>query len=518
MAYKRITLMDIGDIIRRWHDGQSVSHISAVLGYDRKTVRKYIHLAQQYGLALDHPLPEMNKVRDLLRGAVAENKKSATAQDALTPFLSEVAELVTDKKHGLKAKTAFEVICRRHDLTVSYSTFKRFVKKNRIVVQPEKSTCRIEVDPGLEVQVDYAKVGLLHDPLTNRRRTVFAFIGTLAHSRHKYIEFVFKQDQQSFTASHINMFEYFGGVPVRVVIDNLKSGVIKPDLYDPTLNRTFRDMAEHYGCFIDPARVRRPKDKGKVERDVQTVRDQFRKLLALHPDMDVAQANRLIKKWCTDEYGQKPHGTTRLKPFEVFTDAEQPALKPTPAEPFEIALWKEATVHPDHYIQFNKKAWSVPHAYVGKKVWVKGTAKIVQIYHNEQLVKQHVVTERFRHTDFSDFPQNVQAALDQGLPRQLQQKAHDISPAFEQLIRAVLEPHAFLNLRRAQGLLGVAKLQNPKLVDQAAKTALEQQLHITPKLFKELLQKIDEKQDQQQSPPLSQASLQFVRQPDYFVH
>ena len=74
MAYKRITLMDIGDIIRRWHDGQSVSHISAVLGYDRKTVRKYIHLAQQYGLALDHPLPEMNKVRDLLRGAVAENK------------------------------------------------------------------------------------------------------------------------------------------------------------------------------------------------------------------------------------------------------------------------------------------------------------------------------------------------------------------------------------------------------------------------------------------------------------
>jgi len=508
--------MDIGDIIRRWHDGQSVSHISTVLDYDRKTVRKYIYLARQQGLALDQPLPDMVKVRELLRGAVADHKKSATALNVLAPFLSEISELVNE--HGLKAKTAFEVICQRHDITVSYSTFKRFVKKNRIVIQPEKSTCRIEVDPGLEVQVDYAKMGLIYDPLTNKRRTFYAFIATLAHSRHKYIEFVFKQDQQSFTASHINMFEYFGGVPIRVVIDNLKSGVIKPDLYDPTLNRTFREMSEHYGCFIDPARVRHPKDKGKVERDVQTVRDQLRKLFALHSSLDIPQANRLIKKWCETDYGQKPHGTTRLKPFEVFTDNEQKTLKPLPADPFDIALWKEATVHPDHYIQFCKKAYSVPHAYVGEKVWVKGTAKIVQIYHHEQLIKQHIVTEGFRHTDLNDFPQNVQAALDQGLPRQLQQKARDISPAFGQLIRAVLQPHAFLNLRKAQGLLSAAQTCNPKLIDQAAKSALEQQLHVTPKLFKELVQKIKEKQNQQYVPTLSQASLDFVRQADYFVH
>jgi len=518
MAYKGITLMDIGDIIRRWHDGQSVSSISANLGYDRKTVRKYIRLAQEQGLTLDQPLPAMSKVRDLLGDVVVENKKSATALDSLTPFLHEIIELVNDKQHGLKAKTAFEVICQRHDLSVSYSTFKRFVKKNSIAIHPEKSTCRIEVDAGLEAQIDYAYVGLLYDPLTNKRKRVFAFIATLAHSRHKYVEFVFKQDQQSFTASHIKMFEYFDGVPVRLVIDNLKSGVIKPDLYDPKLNRTFRDMSEHYGCFIDPARVRRPKDKGKVERDVQTVRDQFRKLLALHPSLDIPQANRLIKKWCENEYGQRPHGTTGLKPFEVFIDKEQRAIKPLPTEPFEIALWKEAKVHPDHYIQFDKKAYSVPHAYVGEDVWVKGTERIVQIYYREQLVKQHVITRNFRHTDHNDFPQNVQAALDQGLPKQLQQKAHDISPAFGQLIRAVLEPHAFLNLRRAQGLVSTAQIYSPMLVDQAAKTALEQQLHMTPKLFKQLVQKIKEKKQQPQHPSLSQASLDFVRQADYFVH
>ena len=133
------------------------------------------------------------------------------------------------------------------------------------------------------------------------------------------------------------MFDYFGGVPARILIDNLKSGVIKPDIYDPKLNRTYREMAGHYGCFIDPCRVQHPKYKGKVERDVQTVRQQFRKFVALNPAIDIAQANRQSTKWLVDEYGQRDHGTTRLKPFHVFIDKEQPALKPLPDEPFEIA-------------------------------------------------------------------------------------------------------------------------------------------------------------------------------------
>ena len=93
--------------------------------------------------------------------------------------------------------------------------------------------------------------------------TVYAFIATLSHSRHKFVDFVYKQDQQSFVASHVKMFNYFDGVPKRLVIDNLKNGVLKADLYDPRLNPTYRELAEHYRCFIDPARVSRPKDKGK---------------------------------------------------------------------------------------------------------------------------------------------------------------------------------------------------------------------------------------------------------------
>ncbi|MBN1349266.1 transposase [candidate division KSB1 bacterium] len=172
--------------------------------------------------------------------------------------------------------------------------------------------------PGSEVQIDYAKMGLLYDPLSMKRKTVYAFIATLSHSRHKYVEFVYRQDQVSFVSSNVKMLEFFGGVPLRIVLDNLKSGVIKPDLYDPQFNRSYREMAEYYDCFLDPCRVADPKGKAKVERDVQTVRDQFRKMVALNERLDINQANQKIKQWCREEYGQKKAWHNRTKAVSRF--------------------------------------------------------------------------------------------------------------------------------------------------------------------------------------------------------
>ena len=518
MAYKRIILMDIYEIIRRWHDRQSTTHIAIALNNDRKTVRKYIAIAKIRGLSLKQPLPAKDIVIDLLHQAIPKNNRPATAQEILEPFLSEITDLVNDKYNSLKPKIAFEVICEKHGITgkVSYSSFKNFVRNHQIVIYPEKSTCRIEVAPGNQVQIDYGKAGYLFDP-KNNKRTVYAFIATLSYSRHKYVEFVFKQDQQSFVASNVNMFEFFGGVPEYITLDNLKTGVIKPDLYDPKLNHIYQEMAEHYNCFLDTCRVRRPKDKGKVERDVQTVRQAFGKLIALHPTMDIHQANRLIKQWSKNEYGQKEHGTTHLKPYPTFIETEQPALKHLPQEHFEIAQWKQAKVHPDQYIQFNKKGYTVPQQYVGKTVSVRGTHKIVQIYYQHQLIKQHTVAKGLRQTDLKDFPQNVQAALDKGLPLCLQNKAGAVGDNFEKLIRSVLKPHAFLNLRKAQGLVSLTDKYDSKLIEQTAAIFLNQHLTINYRLFKKMIEKI--KSNKQQSAiQLSQQSLQFVREMDYFIH
>ncbi len=379
MGYKEITVMDIYEIIRRRHDQQKIAHIAKALGYDRKTVRQYIKLAQQKGLSRQQPLPDKDQLSQLLNQAIGQSKRPQNAQQLLERFLPEITDLVNDKLNSVKPKIAFEVICEKYDLSgkVSYSSFKNFVRHNQIAISPEKATCRIEVPPASEVQIDYGKAGYLFDPWVGKNKSVYAFIATLSFSRHKYVEFTFKQNQKSFVAFHINMFDYLEGVrPHRMVLDNLSNGVIKPDLYDPSFNRTYQELAEHYGCFIDPCRVRHPKDKGKVERDVQTVRQQFRKLLAIHPSLTMAQAKQLIQNWRIHDYGQRAHDTTHLKPYPTFSDKEQPQLKPLIPQPFAMAQWKQAKVDPDHYIQFNNKAYSVPHRFVGKTVWIRGTPKI----------------------------------------------------------------------------------------------------------------------------------------------
>ncbi len=521
MAYKRITTMDSYEIIRRWHDRQSISHIADMLSYDRKTIRKYVKDAQAAGIRLDQPLPPKHQVISLLSEANLINQRIATAQQVFEPYGDEISSLINDKQHPLKLKQAFEVIGERHGLVgkASYPSFTRFVKAQGITILPQQSTCRIEVAPGSEVQIDYARMGLLYDVLTKTRRTVYAFIATLSYSRHKYVEFVYKQDQFSFVASQVRMLEYFGGVPTRIVLDNLKSGVIKPDRYDPQFNRSYREMAEYYGCFLDPCRVAHARDKGKVERDVQTVRNQFRKMLALNNQIDIGQANQNIKTWCIDEYGQKPHGTTQQPPYQLFIDQEQPQLKPLPDEPFAIPRWKEVLVHADHYVQFDKKVYSVPHAYVGKTLWLRNVNKLIQLFHQGQLIKQHVITEQFRHTDWNDFPDNVKAALDEGLPAFLQTRAGIVGPLFQQLIRQTLQPHAFINLRKAQGLISLIDHYDHALIEQAAAYMLEQHIPLNPNNFKQLLQRmLDQNNPSPGSVSVSQQTLEFIRDMDYFIH
>jgi len=512
MAHKRITIMDISELIRRFRDGQKISHIASALGYDRKTVRKYIIKVESY----------CTDKKELSQDILPElSGRPARKQELLEPYINEIKELITDLSNPLKPKTAFEVICARHDLSgkVSYSSFKRFVRTNRINFFPDTATCRIEVEPASQGQVDYANIGLLYDLLTGKRRTVYTFIGTLSFSRHKYIEFTFRQNQQSFVNSHVKMFQAFGGVPKTIALDNLKSGVITPDLYDPRLNRAYREMAEHYNCFIDPCRVASPKDKGKVERDVQTIREQFRKLVAINPNITLAEANAAIKKWVITEYGTKKHGTTNLEPYPLFTETEQPLLTPLPIEPYEAALWKEATVHPDHYIQVNKKAYSIPHPYVGKKVWVKVTHNLVQVYYNDQIIKQHPIASGFRQTDFNDFPDNVRHALDTGMPAFLCDKSACIGVNFGKLVRSILNPHAFLNLRRAQGIVSLANNYPTELIEKAADVALTNFRSITPKLFKSLLENLKQRNIENNNQlSLSDETCTFVRNMEYFLH
>jgi hypothetical protein len=519
MSFKWIGEMDIYEIIRRWHNGQTISHIAQTLGYDRKTVRKYIRQLTKNELSPEKQLPPKEAVIKHIQTvcALEIKRRSRTAQQRLEPFLDEIKELVNKKTDVLKPKSVFEVICEKYHLDgqVSYSSFKRFVRDNQIVPIKQKVTARIEVPPGSEVQIDYGFMGFLYDPVLGRKRKVYAFIATLSYSRHQFVQHVYKQTKESFVTSHVAMFAYFGGVPQRILLDNLKSGVIKTDLYDPQFNPLYRELSEHYNVFLDPCRPGHPQDKGKTERQVPCVRQQFRKSLAKNPRLQIDQANREVTEWCLGKYGYRDHGTTGWKPYPHFLEHEKSQLKPLPDTTFEIALWKECTVHADHYIQFNKKTYSVPTIYIGEKLWVKATDKLLRVYYHHGLIKQHLITNNFRHTDWNDFPENIRAALDEGVPHYLQVKAGQVGPRFSELIRKIMEPHAFLNMRKTQGLVGLMEKYDHTLLETAAAMTLEQHLPTVPKTFIRLVQTITEQQHEEEI-PMSLFTQDFVRPMDYF--
>lgn len=512
--YQHFTAMDIYEIVLRWHRGYGIRQISRALEIDRKTVQRYLKLAEMAGISRQQPLPEKYALLPMLAAFIPENKRPQPARNIFEPYRDEISVLITNSSDPLKPKTAFEVICVRHTLAASYSTFKRFIRDARIGQHGQASTCRLETLAGEELQLDYGRVGLLYNPLTQKSRVVHVFIATLSFSRLKYVEFVFTQDQKSFVACHHRMFEFFGGVPQRIVIDNLKNGVLKPDLYDPRLNRLYQELAEHYGFFIDTARVRHPKDKGKVERAVPVVRELFRKLKALHLTLEIARANHLAKEWALLDNGMKVHGTTGLKPYEVFQEFEKPALQPLPERAFEIATWKEAKVHCDQFIQFEKKFYSVPEAYLGKTLWVRGTEKMIEIYDDYQRIRQYPRSRQTRMFNPTDFPENVQLMLGEDAIQKLIARAAVIGPHFKQLLLSVLTPHAKLNFRRALGLLNFFPKYSTAHLEQAAQIAIPNQIYV-PQLFKRLLEKL---RTPEEPLPLSAETQEFVRSAEYFVH
>jgi len=512
--YQQFTAMDIYDLVRRWHRGQGLRAISRALNLDRKTVRRYLALAQKAGISRELPLLEKDFLLPVLATFIPNNERPQPARNIFEPYRDEISALLNDASDPLKPKTAFEVICLRHTLATSYSTFKRFIRDAQLGAAPKSSTCRFETPAGEELQLDYGRMGLLVNPLTHKSRVVHAFIATLSFSRLKYVEFVFTQDQKSFVASHQRMFEFFGAVPKRLVIDNLKSGVLKPDLYDPKFNRLYQELAEHYGFFIASARVRHPQDKGKVERAVPLVRELFRKLKALEPNLEMARANRSAHDWAVLDNGMKAHGTTGLLPYEVFQQLEKPALLLLPQQPFESATWKEAKVHADQFIQFEKKFYSLPQAYIGKSVWVRGSEKMVEIYDAFGRIRQYSKSRQARLFEPTDFPENVQLMLGEHAIQTLLARAAAIGPAFKQLLVRVLEPHAKLNFRRALGLLNFYPKYPTALLEAAAEVAMANQIFV-PQLFKRLLEKLAAPQEPL---PLSAETQEFVRPAEYFIH
>jgi transposase len=305
---------NIREIIHRLRQQQSERQIAKDLGVSRLTVSKYHQLAKQEGyLDTERTLPNNKELLSKLGPA----KEPPRVESGVAPYQQVVERLLAD---GVEKTAILARLREDYGYQGTYSSVWRFV--NHLQPSQLEVHVRVHTTAGEEAQVDFGSVGRLFDPRQGLLRPAFVFVMTLCFSRHQYAELVFDQKISTWIACHRRAFESFGGVPRRIVPDNLKAAVLVASLHDPILGEAYRRMAQHYGFLISPNRPATPAHKGKVESGVHYVKRNF---IAGQEFTDIDIANERLQVWVRDVAGARRHGTTGQAPLALFKDKEQNA-------------------------------------------------------------------------------------------------------------------------------------------------------------------------------------------------
>ncbi len=465
-------MIDIVEVLTHWHAGRSRSAVADSLGVDRKTVGKYVAAAEAAGLSPGGPALSAAEWAARVRGWFPE----LMVAELRCPTFAELSGFHADIKAGLETNTAATVWQRLRDergLTASLASLRRYVRV-ALPEQAARAAVTVRKDdppPGEEAQIDYGYLGSWTDPVSARRRRVWAFVMVLAASRHMFVRPVLSMTLAAWVDAHVAAFAFFGGTPARWVCDNLKTGVVKADLYDPTLNRTYAELAVHYGALIDPARRVKPKDKPRVERPMPYMRDSF---WAGREFADEAGMQAAALVWCRDVAGRRAHrGLGGAAPAAVFAAAEAHALLALPARPFELTSWSTPKVAPDSHVTVAGALYSVPWRLIGRRVDVRATAAEVAVFVDGDLVKTHrPVTKGKRATDWGDYPPEKVAFL-QRTPAWCRHQAAEAGAAVAELVGALLAGQALHHLRAAQGVLSLADRHGRERLDAACRRAID---------------------------------------------
>ena len=282
-------------------------------------------------------------------------------------------ELIQEKLDAGQLGTSIFYDLQQIKFSGSYESVKRFIRQLQ-KGHPEW-VGRILTRPGEEAQVDFGLGAPTRHPKTGGYRRPYLFAMTLSHSGKHYSEVVWRQTQEEWVQCHQRAFEFFGGVPSTVVIDNFKAGVEKADFYDPKINRLYAEFARHMGFEVLPCRVREPRHKGKVERTIQYVQG----VLKGRRNESLEEQNEFLSNWEQSTARWRIHGRTKKQVQALFEKEDRPALRPLPADPFEIFQFGFYRVGRDGLVEVRRAYYAVP-GFVGRQVEVRWTHKLVRIY------------------------------------------------------------------------------------------------------------------------------------------
>jgi transposase len=474
MAYREVEMWEILDVLRRVGRGESKAAIRRATGHTRKTVRRYVERARKLGWDPAGGVePEEALALEVARSLKPVGRKAwaGKSEPRLTAHREQIHQWLVpeDGSRGLRLTKVHELLGRQK-IEVPYSSLHRFAVKHCGFQERKRITVRVaEVEPGELAEVDFGRLGLVPDPETGRRRVVHALIVTLVYSRHQYVHVTFSQQLPDLIEGLEDSWEYFDGVVCRVVLDNLRAAVTKPDRYDPVFQRTFEEYARHRGFVIDAAVVRHATGKPHVERQVQYVRESF---FRGEEFLDLAHVKREAIRWSTEVAGERIHGSLHEKPIVRF-EVEKAALRPLEGGRFDPPTWSQCKVHPDHHIQFGRAIYSVPTRYVGKEVWVRADRRLVRAYFQGELIKTH---ERKppggRSTDYNDYPKEL-APYAMRDPQRMTLEGHRQGKHIGRFMERLLSgSFPWAHLRQAQHLLRLCNKYGRQRLDAACRRAL----------------------------------------------
>jgi transposase len=367
---------------------------------------------------------------------------------------------------GRNAKAIWQDLVDGYGFSGDYQSVKRFIRKFHRT-QPPEACAVIETAPGEEMQVDYGAGPMVRDAESGKYRRTRLFVLTLGYSRKSVRLLVFRSSSRTWAELHENAFRRLGGVTRVAVLDNLREGVLTPDIYDPTINPLYRDMLRHYNVVALPCRVRHPDRKGKVERGVGHAKNTPLKGLRFE-SLELAQTH--LDHWETRWADTRIHGTTKRQVAAMFAE-ERPALQPLPVEPFRYYQYGRRTVHLDGCAEVEAAYYGAPPGWIGRYVQVQWDSHQVRLLDPQtgQLLREHLRQARGGHR-IKDEDRSKKTPLG---TLQLLDRAGKAGAQIGALCRGMHGKHGQTAVRRIQGVLSLAKKYGAASVDEACAAALE---------------------------------------------
>jgi len=468
MAKRRLSMRKIKEVLRLKRDHKlSNRQIATSCSISHSTVKEYLIRAKRAGLSW--PLP------DELDDAAVENllfpktQRHASAQGQIPSMEYLYHEL---RRKGVTLQLLWYEYKEANPEGYQYSQFcklyRRWVKKIDVSLRQEHRA-------GEKLFVDYAGQTVpIVDPSTGEIREAQIFVATLGASNYTFAEATLAQDLPSWIKAHVHAFEFFGGVPEILVPDNLKTGVTNPCRYEPDINPTYQDLAQHYGTTVIPARAGKPKDKAKVESAVLFAERWILAALRNHTFFSLAELNKAIAQRLGDLNNRRFQklNTTRRELFETL---DKPALRPLSDHRYEYAEWRRARVNVDYHIEVDRHYYSVPYQLRREQLDIRLTANTVEALFKNRRVASHA--RSYQKGGFTTLPEHMPRSHQRYLewtPSRLIRWAGKTGPHTEKLIAHILEgrAHPQQGFRSCLGIMRLGKHYSPERLEAACARAI----------------------------------------------